>query len=69
MRKFSFRTFLIFVMCLAVAVLLIGLGIAGVIKLKHRDISNHSANELQQPLQMSADLGLLHSRPRRTTPA
>jgi hypothetical protein len=69
MRKFSFRSFMIFVMCLAVAVLLIGLSIAGVIKLKHKDISNNSENELQQPLQMSADLRVLHSRPWRTAPA
>jgi hypothetical protein len=45
MKKFSFRSFMIFVMCLVVAVLLIGLGIAGVIKFKHRDISNTSAND------------------------
>jgi hypothetical protein len=54
---------MIFVMCLVVAVLLIGLGIAGVIKFKHRDISNTSANEPQQPLQMSADVRALRSRP------
>ena len=54
--KFSFRTFMIFVICLVVAVLLIGLSIAGVIKFKHRDILNNSANEPQQPLQMSADV-------------
>jgi len=36
MKKFSFRSFMIFVMCLIVSVLLIGLGIAGVIKFKHR---------------------------------
>jgi hypothetical protein len=60
---------MIFVICLAVAVLLIGLGIAGVIKLKHRDIPTNSANELQQPLQMSADLRVLRSRARRMAPA
>ena len=55
MKKFSFRSFMIFVMCLIVSVLLIGLGIAGVIKFKHRDISNNSANQWPLPLQMSAD--------------
>jgi hypothetical protein len=69
MKRFSFRSFMIFVLCLVVAVLLIGLGIAGVIKFKHRDISNNSANEPQQPLQMSADVRGLCSRPRRTAPA
>jgi Tfp pilus assembly protein PilV len=63
MKKFSFRSIMIFVMCLVVAVLLIGLGIAGVIKFKHRDISNTSANEAQQPLQMSAGVRALRSRP------
>ena len=48
-------------MCLIVAVLLIGLGIAGVIKFKQRDISNPSANELPQPLPMSADARVVHS--------
>jgi hypothetical protein len=56
MNRFSLRSIMIFVMCLVVAVLLIGLGIAGVIKFKHRDISNISANEPWQPLQMSADV-------------
>jgi len=56
MKRFSLRSIMIFVMCLVVAVLLIGLGIAGVIKFKHRDISNISANEPWQPLQMSADV-------------
>jgi hypothetical protein len=63
MKKFSFRSIMIFVMCLVVAVLLIGLGIAGVIKLKHRDISNTSANEQRQPLQMTADVRGPCSRP------
>ena len=62
MKKFSFRSIMIFVMCLVVAVLLIGLGIAGVIKFKQRDISNNSANEPQQLLQMSADVRALRSR-------
>jgi hypothetical protein len=61
MKKFSFRSFMIFAMCLIVAVLLIGLGIAGVIKFKHRDISNTSANELPQPLPVSADARVVHS--------
>ena len=56
MTKFSFRSFMIFVLCLVVAVLLIGLGIAGVIKFKHRDIPSNLANEPQQSLQMSADV-------------
>jgi len=43
MKKFSFRSLIIFMIGLVVAVLLIGLGIAGVIKFKHRDISNTSA--------------------------
>jgi len=66
MTKFSFRSFMIFVLCLVVAVLLIGLGIAGVIKFKHRDIPNNLANEPQQSLQMSADVRGLCSRPGRT---
>jgi hypothetical protein len=57
MRKFSFRSSLIFAICLIVAVLLIGLGVAGVIKFKHRNTSNNSANEPQQPLQMSVASG------------
>jgi hypothetical protein len=69
MKKFSFRSFVIFVMCLIVAVLLIGLGIAGVIKFKHRDISNTSANELPQPLQMFADSRPVHSISRPTAAA
>jgi hypothetical protein len=69
MKKFSFRSFMIFVMCLIVAVLLIGLGIAGVIKFKHRDISNTSANELPQPLQMSADASVVRSISRPTAAA
>jgi len=43
MKKFSFRSLIIFMIGLVVAVLLIGLGIAGVIKFKHRDISSNSA--------------------------
>jgi hypothetical protein len=43
MKNFSFRSLIIFIIGLVVAVLLIGWGIAGLIKLKHRDISSNSA--------------------------
>jgi hypothetical protein len=48
MQKFSIRSLLIFVICLLVATLLIGLGVGGVIKFKQRGISSNSVNELQQ---------------------
>ena len=53
MKKFSFRSIMIFVMCLVVAVLLIGLGIAGVIKFKHRDISCYG---LRDPYHLAITL-------------
>jgi hypothetical protein len=46
MQRFSIRSVLIFVICLLVATLLIGLGVGSVIKFKQRDISSKSVNEL-----------------------
>lgn len=63
MQKFSIRSLLIFVMCLVVAVLLIGLCVAAVVKFKQRDVSNNTTNEPQQPPPMSADARVLLFQP------
>jgi Tfp pilus assembly protein PilX len=54
MHKFSARNMLIFVIGLVLAVVLIGLGVAHVIQLKHRVLSGNSNNALSGRAQTSA---------------
>jgi hypothetical protein len=54
MHKFSTRNLLIFVIGLVLAVVLIGLGVAHVVQLKHRILSGNSNNALTGRAQTSA---------------